>query len=237
MNNIDTTRHVDVFSPDAFGKRRIDVIGAGASGSRIVLALAKLGLENIHVFDFDVVEAHNIANQVFSQVDIGRPKVEALRDIVKAHTGLEITIYNERVDGSQKLGDVVFLLTDTMSSRQEIWKKAIRYKVATKLMIETRMGVDQGRVYVVNPTRSAQVKGWEETLYDDDVAEVSACGSTISVGPTAEYLSGLAVWQLIRWLNIETGKTSDGVSDTLDHEILFFLRPPTILTRQFDQLI
>lgn len=235
MNNIDTTRHVDVFSPDAFGKRRIDVIGAGASGSRIVLALAKLGLENIHVFDFDIVEAHNIANQVFSQADIGRPKVEALRDIVKAHTGLEITIYNERVDGSQKLGDVVFLLTDTMSSRKEIWQKAIRFKVATKLMIETRMGVDQGRVYVVNPTRMAQVKGWEETLYDDDVAEVSACGSTISVGPTAEFLSGLAVWQLIRWLNIETGRTVDGgVSDTLDHEILFCLRPPTMLIRQFD---
>ena len=47
MNPIDTTRHVEVFSPDAFGSRRIDIIGAGASGSRIVLALAKLGIENI----------------------------------------------------------------------------------------------------------------------------------------------------------------------------------------------
>lgn len=229
MNQIDTTRHVEVFSPDAFGKRRIDVIGAGASGSRVVLSLAKLGLENIHVWDFDTVEAHNIANQAYSQADIGRPKVEALRDLVKAHTGLEITIHNERVDGSQKLADVVFLLTDTMASRQEIWQKAIRYKIATKLMIETRMGSDQGRVYVVNPSRPAQVKGWEETLYSDDVAEASACGASISVGPTAEFISGLAVWQLIRWLAIE-----GGTQDTLENEILFWLRPYTTMTRQFD---
>lgn len=232
MNPIDTTRHVEIFSPDSFGSRRIDVIGAGASGSRIVLSLAKLGIENIHVYDFDSVEAHNIANQAYSQSDIGRPKVEALQALVKEHTGMDIAIHNERVDGSQRLGEVVFLLTDTMASRKEIWQKAIRYKATTKLMIETRMGVDQGRVYTINPTRPAHVKGWEETLYDDDVAEVSACGSTISVGPTAEFLSGLAVWQLIRWLAIETGhKTAQ--DDALDQEILFWLRPPAFMNKQF----
>jgi molybdopterin/thiamine biosynthesis adenylyltransferase len=229
-NQIDITRHVEVFSPDAFGHRRIDVIGAGASGSRIVLELAKLGIETIHVWDFDVVEAHNIANQIYSQADIGRPKVEALSDIVKAHTGLDITIHNERVDGSQKLGEVVFLLTDTMASRKEIWQKALRMKITTKLMIETRMGVEQGRVYVVNPIKPAQVKGWEETLYDDDVAETSACGSTISVGPTAAYITGLAVWQLIRWLAIEKGNKHE---DKLENEILFWLRPPATETRCF----
>lgn len=229
MNKIDITRHVDVFSRDAFGNKRIDVIGAGASGSRIVLALAKLGLENIHVWDFDKVEAHNIANQCYSQADIGRTKVEALKDIVKAATGMEIHTHEERVDGSQELGDVVFLLTDTMASRQEIWKRGVRYKMRTKLMIETRMGTDQGRVYVINPTKPAQIKGWESTLYGDDVAEVSACGTSISVGPTAEFLSGLAVWQLIRWHAIEQGK-----EDKLDHEILFWLRPPLFVTRNFE---
>lgn len=231
MNNIDITRHVDVFSRDAFGGKRIDVIGAGASGSRIVLSLAKLGLENIHVWDFDQVEAHNIANQAFSQADIGRPKVEALRDIVEKATGLKIHIHNEKVDGSQELGDVVFLLTDTMASRKEIWNKGIRYKVRTKLMIETRMGSDQGRVYTVNPMKPLQVKGWEATLYGDDVAEVSACGTAISVGPTAEFLSGLAVWQLIRWQAIEQGAKVD---DKLDNEILFGLRPVYFMNRSFE---
>jgi len=229
MNPIDITRHIEVFSPDAFGRRRIDVIGAGASGSRIVLSLAKLGLEDIHVWDFDKVEAHNIANQAFSIADVGKLKVEALRDLVRQQTGATIHVHAERVDGSQQLGDVVFLLTDTMASRKEIWNKGIRYKMRTKLLIETRMGTDEGRVYTVNPTRPAQVKGWEATLYDDAVAQVSACGASVTVGPTAEYLSGLAVWQLIRWAAIEKGK-----EDTLNNEILFGMRQPYIITRQFE---
>lgn len=245
MNIIEINRHVDVFSRDSFGDRRIDVIGAGASGSRIVLSLAKLGIENIHVWDFDIVEAHNIANQVYSQADIGRPKVEALKDLVKAHTGMDLTIHNERVDGSQTLGEVVFLLTDTMSSRSEIWKKALRYKVGTRLMIETRMGADEGRVYTINPTRPKQVRGWEGTLYGDDVAPVSACGTTISVGPTAEFISGLAVWQLIRWHAIEqatekaaaASETAEQAVDTpvpLDHELVFGMQPAFLMSRQFE---
>lgn len=229
MNKVDITRHIDVFSRDAFGDRRIDVIGAGATGSRIVLSLAKLGLENIHVWDFDIVEAHNIANQVYGLADIGRLKVDALADLVLAQTGLTIHKHNERVDGKQKLGDVVFLLTDTMASRKEIWQKGIRYKMRTKLMIETRMGASEGRCYTVVPTRPAHVKGWEGTLYDDAVAEVSACGTSITVGPTAEFLSGLAVWQMIRWQAIEEGK-----EDELDNEILFGLRPLFTMTRKFE---
>ena len=229
MNPIAARRHLDVFSNVAFDCKRIDIIGAGATGSRIVLSLAKLGIENIHVWDFDTVESHNIANQAFGQSDIGRLKVEALRDLVQQQTGLTINIHNEKVDGTQTLGEVVFLLTDTMASRTEIWNKGIRFKMRTKLMIETRMGADQGRCYAINPLKPAQVKGWEGTLYGDEIAQVSACGAAITVGPTAEYLSGLAVWQFIRWFAIEQGK-----EDKLDHEIIFGLRPLYNMTRSFD---
>jgi hypothetical protein len=219
----------------AFGDKRVDVIGAGATGSRIVLSLAKLGIANIHVWDFDIVESHNIANQAFGRADIGKPKVEALQQLVKDQTGLTINIHNEKVDGTQELGDVVFVLTDTMASRKQIWEKGIRFKMRTKLMIETRMGADEGRCYTICPTARAQVKGWESTLYGDEVAQVSACGSSITVGPTAEYLSGLAVWQLIRWFSLEQQKAGKkGKADKLDHEIIFGLRPLYSMTRNFD---
>ncbi|HEY9775971.1 MAG TPA: ThiF family adenylyltransferase [Planktothrix sp.] len=229
MNQIDTTRHASVFSAQLFGNRRVDVIGAGATGSRIVLALAKLGIENIHVWDFDTVEEHNIANQAYTLSDIGRAKVDALKDLVKRSTGLDITTHSEKVDGTQELGEVVFLLTDTMASRKEIWQKGLRYKSRTKLMIETRMGVDEGRVYSINPIKPAQVTGWESTLYDDAASESSACGARISVGPTAEIVSGTAVWQLMRWFGLQNGKTTG----SLAHEVIFLLNPHTSLTRDF----
>lgn len=230
MTNLNTSRHQEVFSADVFGDRRIDVIGAGASGSRVVLSLAKLGLQNIHVWDFDVVEAHNVPNQAYGIKDVGAKKVSALAALVLAQTGITITPHDERVDGSQTLADVVFLLTDTMSSRKQIWDKAIKYKKRTALMIETRMGSDQGRIYSINPIRPAEVRGWEATLCDDGLAEVSACGTTISVGPTAEIISGLAVWQLIRWLSIQNGNPK---ADSLEHELIFTLRGLDTMKRSF----
>jgi molybdopterin/thiamine biosynthesis adenylyltransferase len=217
---INTSRHIDVFSPDALGNMRIDVIGAGATGSRVVLSLAKLGLVNIHVWDYDIVESHNIANQIYRLGDIDRVKVEALQAIVEEATGTKITIHPEKVDGSQKLGEIVFLLVDTMQSRKEIWQKAVRNKIRVKLMIETRMGSDTGRIYSVLPADPDAITKYDESLYDDVEAEVSACGTSISVGPTADVVSGLAVWQMIRWAAIQRGK-----QDTLNPEILFGLRP------------
>lgn len=225
---IDPLRHLSTFSPSAFGDRRVDVIGCGATGSRIALSIAKLGIQNIHIWDFDSVEEHNIPNQIFGMSDIGKKKTEAIAEIVKFTTGTEIETHDEKVDGSQKLGKVVFLLTDTMSSRKEIWLKSLKYKTTTDLLVETRMGADNGRIYVVNPNKPRQIKAYEETLYTDAEAEVSACGASVSVGPTAEMISGLAVWQLIRWFSIE-----QGVDDELENEIIFSLRPTLFMSRTF----
>jgi molybdopterin/thiamine biosynthesis adenylyltransferase len=228
---IDPLRHMDVFSPDAFGSQRVDVIGAGATGSKVVESLAKLGVQNIHVWDFDRVEPHNIANQVYGNSDVGKLKVDALREMVAAKTGTVIETHAEAVDGSQALGTIVFLLTDTMSSRKQIWDRGLKFKQRTKLMIETRMGPDSGRAYAINPCKLPEIKGWESTLYDDKVAEVSACGASISVGPTAGFLAELAVWLFIRAFAIQQGATPD---DQLDHEIVFCMRPMLVMTKRFE---
>lgn len=228
MPGVDPLRHLSVFHPHAFGNKRVDVVGCGATGSRVVLDLAKLGVENIHVWDFDKIEEHNIANQAFGQSDIGKLKVDAMAALVKETCGTAIEVHPQKVDGSEALGEVVFLLTDTMSSRKEIWEKGLRFKLASKLLIETRMGADNGRVYALNPNKPGHIRAWEGTLYSDADAEVSACGASVSVGPTAEIIAGLAVWQMIRWFSVE-----QGAEDALDNEIIFSLRPPLFLNRKF----
>lgn len=225
---IDTLRHQSIFSPEEFGHKQVDVIGVGATGSRVALSLAKLGIENIHIWDFDTVAEHNIPNQIFGPSDIGQLKVDCTARIIKEATGTKLSTHAEKVDGSQTLGQVVFLLTDTMKSRQEIWAGALKYHLGTSLVIETRMGADNGRVYSLNPNQPSHIKAWEETLYDDAAAEVSLCGAAISVGPTAEIISGLAVWQMIRWFNIGQGKEGEE-----ENEIIFSLCPMQVISRQF----
>lgn len=223
-------RHESVFCAESFGNKRIDVIGVGATGSYVTMQLAKLGISNIHVWDYDKVEDYNLPNQLFGMDHIDKLKVEALKDIIKATTGTEITVHNEKVDGTQELGEVVFLLTDTMDSRKQIFDKGLQYKLRTKLVIETRMDADNGRVYVINPCSRTHVEEWKKTLYTDQEATVSLCGTTVTVGPTAEYLAGLAVWQLIRWFNIESEPES---KDELENEIIFSIRPTIVMSRKF----
>jgi hypothetical protein len=216
---IDNLRHYSVFDADQF-TQKIDVIGAGAVGSRVALGLAKLGVQQLRVWDFDVVEPHNIANQVYGHPHVGMKKAEAIAAIIKDYTNTTVEAMSERVTGEQELSPVVFLLTDTMKSRKEIWKKAVRGRMDIAAMFEGRMGVDTARVYWVRPLQPSHVAQYEATLYDDGEAEVSPCGATISVGPTAETLSGLLQWCFVRWFNaVNSGKEEP------ENELIFGLTP------------
>jgi molybdopterin/thiamine biosynthesis adenylyltransferase len=219
-NLVDSTRHSYIFDPHKFGDTRIDIVGVGATGSRVALSLAKLGITNIHVWDFDKVERHNVANQIFGLSDIDKFKVDALGDFVKTQTGLEVTRHNEAVTGRTRLGSVVFLLTDSMASRKEIFEGAIKNKPSISLMIETRMGASEGRVYTINPIDPDDVKFWLGTLYEDKDAQVSLCGTPITVGPTAEFISSMAVWQFITWWK----HTSEG-KDRPNKDVMCFTTP------------
>ena len=221
---INPVRHMSVFQPHRFNPQRIDVIGAGAGGSRVVMALAKLGCENIRVFDFDRVEEHNVANQIYGNSDIGAKKIDALQKIVSEQTGTTIDIVDCEVDGSQPLGPVVFLLTDTMKSRKEIFERGLKLKFGVSVVIEARMGADVTRNYAFDPRDLQSVKCWEQTLYTDEEAEVSLCGTAQSVGPTADVNAGFAVWQFVDWFDKGRVET---------HEIVYGLRPPQLFSRSF----
>lgn len=227
---LDVNRHLSVFSPYKFGEKRVDVIGSGSTGSKVVMSVAEQGVTNIHLWDTDTVVDHNVPNTRFFPSDVGKKKTEAMREWICLKTGAEITIHDEFVDGTQTLGEVVFVLTDTMKSRVDIWNGSLKYKPNVKLVIETRMGADQGRIYVVNPINPAHITGYEETLhYTDEDAQPSVCRSEPSVGPTSDILSGLAVWQMMRWQSI-----LDGEEDELENELIFGLRPLTqIYSRKF----
>lgn len=221
--SVDPMRHQSIFSPAEFGNKRVDVIGAGATGSAVALHLAKLGVSNLHVWDFDTVEAHNLANQVYGTAHIGMPKVEALKHIIKDFADIEITAHNEAVTKGMRLpAKFVFLLTDSMESRKDIGE-TLKLNFVTEAVIETRMGTESGFIFTFNPNKPRQYEQWAETLWEDAVAETSACGTAITVGATANLIAAHAVWQFI--------KASKG--EELDNQIMVATRPYIIQTRQF----
>jgi hypothetical protein len=161
------------------------------------------------VWDFDTVEAHNVPNQAFGLGDVGKTKVEALDFLIHEQTGAMIKPRNERFD-RQRLNGIVFMMIDTMEGRKKIWEQAIRLKPSVTHLIEPRMGLEVGRVYNVNPLDMNHIKRYEETFYGDDTAEVSACGTSMTVITSAMMIASMCVKQL---LNLHNGIE-------LDNEIL-----------------
>lgn len=200
MIEISYNRQLDIFDNRTFNYP-VHVIGGGATGSWLVIMLAKLGVKDVHVWDFDIVENHNIPNQAFMTKDIETMKAEANVMNALDFGDMDYTPHNEKVDGDTLLEGIVFVLTDTMNSREEIFKKALKLKPNVKLVIETRMGLDMCRIYTVNPMDLTQIKKYESTLYDDSEAEVSACGTSKSVVTSAMTTASIACRQLLNWNN------------------------------------
>ena len=194
---VEPLRHLSVFSPERFGARRVDIIGAGATGGAIAVELAKLGVKNLHVWDFDHVEEHNLANQMYGIEHVGKFKVDALAHIIKRDVNTDITPHNERVTETTRIpGEIVILQVDSMSARKEIGKSL--YFGTTNAIIETRMGAESGYIYTFNPNSPVHIKHWEKTLYKDEETEDSACGSPTVVSATAKLVAGFATWQFIK---------------------------------------
>lgn len=197
---MDFSRQLATFNKEAFNKRHsVAVIGAGAGGSHLVYNLAKMGVEGITVWDFDTVESQNIPNQLYREQDVGKPKVQALSDVLDMY-GVKINTHNEKytaAHAAEETATVVYLSVDTMSSRKELYE-ALAQNPNIKYIIDGRMGGDSIRVYFIPMYSERKKKLYAGTLYTDEEAQKSLCGTSVSVGATANLLAGFKAWQVIR---------------------------------------
>lgn len=245
---MDYSRQLGLMDPAQIKNKSITLIGAGATGSYLALLLAQMGWGDspggqgiLKVFDGDVVEAHNLSNQIYEESHIGKPKVEALKEVILRKCGFEIQAYNQMVDDNTPSNLIqstyIFLLTDTMSSRKAIFEKHLRFAFGTDLLIETRMGLREGRIYSFNPNNGGHVEEWKRTLYDDDVAEASACGTSQSIVSTVSFLASLAVGRVIQHFNISYGLDNlnggKGEGVHMWNEVQFSLYPESFYLRCF----
>ena len=217
MTELNISRHESVFNPSKY-PYPINIVGVGATGSHVFANLVALGCTNIHVWDFDTVEAHNLANQIYLAEDIGSLKVDACRAYYERKIGSPapdtMTFNCQRVgaDNPDQMTGVLFLLTDTIESRMEIYNHCVYAPgirttpnaPKTFLVVETRMASTHGAVNVINPYNPEQVSKWFREMNsidesDPDTVELSPCGTTLSVGTTASTIANYATWQMVNF--------------------------------------
>ena len=198
---MDLSRSIEVFNPEVLEKE-IHVIGVGATGSFVVQTLVRFGVKKIHIYDNDIYEAHNVNNQSIFQKHCGISKVAAQAEICKEiNPEVEIIEHEKFVEPAdiEKMSGYVFLLVDTMKCRKELFE-SIKKNDKINWYWESRLGSDQGRVYSlpINNPETDYGKYEKMHFYSDDQAEVSACGTSITIVSIVLSVTALMINQFIK---------------------------------------
>ena len=188
----------EVFQPEKVTDR-IHIIGCGAGGSTVAELLARYGLTKITLYDDDEVDSHNIANQMFRARDIGRPKVEALADIIceiNPDARKDLELHEERYE-DQHLDGYVFLCVDRIETRKEIVQRH-RHNGNIKAMFEFRNRLYDAQHRAADWSRPEQIKNSLKSMqfsHEDAMKDtpVNACNLPLSVAPTLRIISSYGV--------------------------------------------
>ena len=171
---MDYTRQNKLFNPKK-SNLNIIIIGAGSTGSFIAFTLAKMGVGKIKVIDYDEVEEHNIPNQYYRLKDIGKLKVDALKEIIKEFSDTTIETENIKIgkkyDFNIDMNTIIISCVDNIKAREIFSQHLEGFPIK---MIDTRFGGEGYSIHICNFGEEEEVKSFNESLKGE--IKPTSCG-------------------------------------------------------------
>lgn len=203
---LDLSKSYEYFQPEK-QKTRIHIVGCGSVGATVAENLARCGITNMTLWDFDRVEPHNLANQIFRQRDIGNLKVDALLDILKE---INPDIENDielKPDGwvGKQMSGYVFLCVDNIELRRKIVEEHIDNPYI-KAMFDFRARLEDAQHYAADWSDFKMKQDFLNSMnFSHEEAKketpVSACNVTLSVCPTVRIICAYGVANFMNFWN------------------------------------
>ena len=202
---MDLSKSYEFFKPEMC-RERIHIIGCGAIGSTVAENLARFGLTKITLYDFDKVEPHNIANQMFTQEDVGKMKVEAVAEYLRKINPdiTENLVLMPNGYTNQRLSGYVFLCVDNIDLRRQIAQSCVGNPFI-KGMFDFRMRLTDAQHYAAAWNDEKMVEAFLKSMaFSHEEAKketpVSACNITLSVAPTVRMIVAAGVSNFINFV-------------------------------------
>lgn len=184
VRNPHLTRQLSIIDPDMLANQKIYIVGCGAIGSFAALALVKMGVTQLEVWDNDVVDIVNMSNQFFRTKDIGKNKARALHDLILDFTDVKIK-YHENLfdDGTgchsyfNNENAIMISAVDSMSVRAQIYNEIVDNDMShlIKYIIDPRMSAETYSQFACNMTDAKSLATYAKTLYSDANAVAERC--------------------------------------------------------------
>ena len=202
---MDLSKSYDFFQPEK-DDAKIHIVGCGSVGSTIAENLARCGVKKMVLWDFDTVEAHNIVNQMFRQQDVGKSKVEALKDILYDINPEIVDTVELKPDGWQGklMSGYIFLCVDNIELRRQIVEKHMDSQYV-KAVFDFRTLLESAQHYAADWSDYKMKQNLLKSMQfsHEEAAEetpVSACGVTLGVATTVRLVCALGVNNYINFV-------------------------------------
>lgn len=185
----------------------VHIIGCGSIGSTVAELLARFGIVKFVLYDFDIVEPHNIVNQMFTTKHLYRQKTECVKEMLldinpEANIRIEPEGYTDQV-----LDGYVFLAVDDIELRRKIAEDN-KYNSYIKAMFDFRTGLTDAQHFAADWSDMKSKKAFIDSMnFTHEEARLttqySACNVSLCVAPTVRIVSNVGVVNFINFVKGE----------------------------------
>ena len=188
------SRYMGLVPMDKFTSHPHHVVGVGAIGRQIAIALATMGDTNIHLYDFDTVEVENQGPQGYRPDQVGRLKTEATaEDCHQINPRARITVHEGRVEAGGIIDPegTLWLAVDDITVRGDLASTC-----CWSFLVDGRMGGEGLQVYGVDPDHLGD---YMNTIIPKDQIEPIPCTER-STWYTAGIAAGMMIQRYVMWI-------------------------------------
>lgn len=151
--------------------------GAGGIGSWLALFLSRAGFKPI-VYDFDVIEEHNMGGQFFRKKNIGKTKTFALSELIGEFCDSSIDNINEAYGEDSMVNEYTFSAFDNNAARKIMFNKwRMEYEGnPNAIFIDARLLFEQLTIFVIPGTDYDRIEEYlSKNLPDDSTIANEPC--------------------------------------------------------------
>jgi molybdopterin/thiamine biosynthesis adenylyltransferase len=186
------------WNQNQINKATVVIGGCGAVGSQTAVTLARIGIGRIIAVDNDVLEEHNIFNQIYQKKQIGKGKVIALKEIFNGISETEFIGLKAKIQDAQlsQFKPTVFLgCFDNIGARFYLNYIAISMSVP---YVDAGIKGYSGSVRTILPLKTPCLQCWPPLIMNKEVKAGCSNDPIPSTYFTASYASNLQVMQLVK---------------------------------------
>lgn len=130
------SRSQGLLETDVLAQKHVMIVGLGSGGSQIAVELAKAGVGQFTLVDFDRIDLSNVARHVAGVHDLGRMKTAVMRDIILQKNpaarinllNIDIDHYLNEIAAAVERADLLIAATDNNRSRFNLNALALQHK-------------------------------------------------------------------------------------------------------------